>query len=769
MKKISLFLFALTLTCACNDFNDQPEPDPNNNEVSFTDGGIQFTRVTDSQFDSEDEVNVRAMFGNNVVDEALYTYTNGRFTSTSPFTVTEGQQFAYQAVYPSSAKFAGIHEANTDQSVAENYELSDLLVARVEATESTTPELAFKHVMTSIVLNIDVLDNGQQVSDPTVEVNFNLKTAADIDVAAQSYTASGDVNSITPLGGTNPTSGSIHNYSVIAAPQTVPANTAIANIVINGTENFQLDRPTALELVSGKQYIYTFRVDISNGETDVEFDGAIEDWCGGESDGTERLMSVCTLADFAQGKYPRSSESWMITDETATTEDFDGLRTVLMNLRANQRMVSLSFPNLKEFPDDALALKIGVDIFGNTSIYSITADVASSVGKGAFAMCYDLAEVSLPEAITIGDNAFTACEKLTALSLPKATSIGSRSFTNCYLLSDISLPEAITIGESAFTYCSALTELTLPKATVIGVEALGRCKALTTVSLPEATTLEMDAFHFSSILRNFSAPKVVSIGKGCFFDCRPLNEVSFPEATSVGEFAFANCENLTVLPLPKVEEFDWSVVFGCDMISEILLKNITYTAENGVFYNEDRTILYKYARGFDSDIFEIPVEVMEIEKCAFAGSSIQNVTCHNHIEIPDFAFCQCEDLMDININMATKIGNYAFSECYQLNQASFMEATAVGDHAFGMCYQMRTLEFPKVETIGGSAFYKCESLMNLTIATESELTSVGTNIFEYTPTENIYLYIGTHNAGIDYDACTWNGYTFRVINQSYSY
>ena len=57
----------------------------------------------------------------------------------------------------------------------------------------------------------------------------------------------------------------------------------------------------------------------------------------------------------------------------------------------------------------------------------------TSIGSSAFAYCYRLTAVTIPDSITsIGDRAFDSCDLLTSITIPDSvTSIGSYAFYGC--------------------------------------------------------------------------------------------------------------------------------------------------------------------------------------------------------------------------------------------------------------------------------------------------------------------------------------------------
>jgi len=122
---------------------------------------------------------------------------------------------------------------------------------------------------------------------------------------------------------------------------------------------------------------------------------------------------------------------------------------------------------------------------------------------------------------------------------------------------------------------------------------------------------------------------------------------------NIGEFAF-NCTSLTAI----------NVAAG----------NSVYTAENGVLYNKDKTVLHKYPQGKTDSSFIILNSVISIGESAFSDcANLTNISIPNSVtSIGESAFSGCTSLASITIpNSVTSIGKYAFDTCTGLTSRFF--------------------------------------------------------------------------------------------------
>lgn len=305
---------------------------------------------------------------------------------------------------------------------------------------------------------------------------------------------------------------------------------------------------------------------------------------------------------------------------------------------------------------------------------------------------------------------------------------------------EVVIPEGVTeIGWGAFQNCTGLQQVTLPKGlTAIRREAFRGCTSLTEIDLPDSVAeIGQQAFWGCSSLTKFTIPK----------------QVSFHNWNGTGYNVFVGCLNLK----------DLRVAEGSPNL----------TAEGGVLYSQDRTVLIAWP-GAEGHV-ELPATVTRLSSEAFTGcTGLTSLTIPSQVEsdvrsdqlINGCAFAGCVNLTQFQVDpenpklyaqdgalyRRTKdgpvlvswpsargavvvpdgvvaIGDSAFQDCAALTQITLPDSvTSIGNFAFQGCTGLTEIVLPDgVWFLGGYEFAGCTSLTQVKLP--NGLKHLGNNVF----------------------------------------
>ena len=210
----------------------------------------------------------------------------------------------------------------------------------------------------------------------------------------------------------------------------------------------------------------------------------------------------------------------------------------------------------------------GVDLSGATNL--------TSIGKGIFEGCKNLASVTLPNTLTeISDNMFYKCAALTGLTIPTSvTKIGEKAFSESGIV-EITLPASITdMGKSVFQACKSLKKVTFASGTPL-------------VTLPDFT------FESCVMLESFPTlpATVTTIGEKAFSYCQGLTEIKLDNIKTINSSAFWHCEHLKVITLPTISNMGDNAFNDCWSVEKITINTDNApTVGNNPFYVKEGKI-----------------------------------------------------------------------------------------------------------------------------------------------------------------------------------
>lgn len=179
--------------------------------------------------------------------------------------------------------------------------------------------------------------------------------------------------------------------------------------------------------------------------------------------------------------------------------------------------------------------------------------------------------------------------------------------------------------------------------------------------------------------------------------------------------------------------------------------NTSFSTENGVLYDTEKTRLIAYPGGKADTDFTISDAVFSIESKAFYGNTklknvicdevmvgpqafynaaIENFSATGIVRIDESAFYGCRKLTAVRYTgelfYSFNIGASAFQDCSSLTQFPFNKISSTGSAVFKNCTSLTKVEFPDI--IGNSMFAGCTGLTEITI--NANVIEIGANAFD---------------------------------------
>lgn len=387
----------------------------------------------------------------------------------------------------------------------------------------------------------------------------------------------------------------------------------------------------------------------------------------------------------------------------------------------------------------------------DSSVKKITlANSVERIGKSAF-YGSSITSLTIPAKVKIIDeNAFSNCNKLKKVTIPDSVEfIGYGAFNYCGSLTEIIVGDGVkTIGENAFESCEKLQKITIGKnADILNTDIFsyensvgfisvdaenpyvssdkngvlynkektllirfpGK-SAVTDFTVPDSVTeIAENAFSNTSKLKSVKMSSVKKIGSMAF-DSSAVQKIDLGEKLEfIGEWAFCECKKLAELTIPaSVTEIE-EIAFDSTVSLNISKENPSYSVENGVLFNKDKTELLLYSAKNKAESYKVPETVKEIKQSAFCDlKNLKKIELPSGlISIGEYAFSGCENLTSITIPKSVElVDEYAFYESGLEKLVIEKGSTAtIAEDAFSYSPELRDITLPSTVTkVGYSAF-----------------------------------------------------------------
>ena len=382
----------------------------------------------------------------------------------------------------------------------------------------------------------------------------------------------------------------------------------------------------------------------------------------------------------------------------------------------------------------SVSLNAGLTVIGENAFLECWAlndvyipNTVESIEYRAFSSCDSLESITIPGSVkTIGEQAFYWCRALETVVIKDGVLTIENEAFNYTIIMNLDLGDTVTsIGDYAFEYTNII-ELNIPDSvTHLGIGAFSKCDNIKTIKFGSGLSYISD-YCFEDAVElyqsgglNDNIPEsderlvipsnIKSIGTNAFAGCTSVKNIVLSDGVeTVSERAFLGMESLKEISIGKsvnelAPEFAlWSMG---PLTVNVDDENASYTVENNVLFNKDKTILVWFPDCIIAEKnYSIPSGVKEIAPSAFRNCMLSEIKLPNTVEkIGDKAFYGIYDIEEISIpNSVTFIGEDAFASCGNLVDISISKGvTALSDRIFYDGYSLETVRLPdNIESIG---------------------------------------------------------------------
>ncbi|MBE5938198.1 MAG: leucine-rich repeat domain-containing protein [Lachnospiraceae bacterium] len=223
------------------------------------------------------------------------------------------------------------------------------------------------------------------------------------------------------------------------------------------------------------------------------------------------------------------------------------------------------------------------------------------------------------------------------------------------------------------------------------------------------TQIANSAFWYNESLVEVIIPDTVTvIGSDAFHGCSSLKTVTYNPATmeQIKEGAFSGCVKLENFTLPTNSNY------------VVIYENTFYDCEK-------------------ISSFIIPEQVYKIERAAFAGSGVQQMTIPNTVTwLGEGIFSECAKLTSVTLPVnsdITEVPESMFNYCSSLKSITIPSGyTTIGNSAFQNSALAGIYLPDTITDINASAFYSASELQVVQFTSQTVPTFSGESHFSYT-------------------------------------
>lgn len=373
-----------------------------------------------------------------------------------------------------------------------------------------------------------------------------------------------------------------------------------------------------------------------------------------------------------------------------------------------------------------------------TILYEDIEATVTEIGFMAFADCYDIREIVLPETIDcIYDYAFSGASHLEKVVIPETAMF-------------------VYFGEGVFEYTPALgyfAENSDNGEIILGQNVLyaylGNEKSYT---VPEEIDFIADYCFFMSGIEEITlTDNIYSIPSFAFASCRNLKEVTIPDSvTDIATGAFADCSNLKEVNLGDSLEYIYVDAFKNTAIEEIYLGSSIFDVAGA--FNECNS-LSKFIISednenyhFDGDALYYTYSYEDYDGTVYTESYIEHfirTSDQTSFTVPEsvtvigaYAFNGCKNLKEVILTAPVEVWEYAFTNS-GIEKIDFSKVSYVGYHSFSGCKNLTSADLSNVYSIDSSAFENCKNLKDVTFG--SSIAFIGGRAFSNTAITEISI------------------------------